>query len=360
MDRDRLRNKPVPHTVTMKHSTAVSFSDDRRATPGLPRSVIPVDLETLKRVASNASSTIPPPLDSYMIKVEQVKGLAHMCPKLFELGNRSVVPISKVKSIPAYRGTPYDQRADDVPILVAIARENLSYYRKFNLLVLILNILSNVSQYLHQWIDNDYIQYVEKKKKTGNAVVKSIYDPAKQSAAELIRDPEYSPDMTRFCNEHRIYRPELYNATISILSDNFSSATSEPPSLLESVASTPTCSSITSSLSETSSMSSLSDLSTASVSAELHRRKIARDSVTIATSNLSEGYKQMELKALKQILKSVFNCQRIVPLIDIEKQLKRKHPKANTLKLLKVLSDTMKCVTVSKGDVVIDWVNASF
>lgn len=359
MEKDRLQNRSTPHVVTMKHSTSSLFHDSKRAIPGPPRSIAPVDLQALKRIASNASSAIPPPLDSYVPKAEQVKGLAHMCPKLFELGNRSVVPLSKVKAIPAYKGTPYDQRADDISILVAIAHENLSYYRKINLLVLILNMVSNVSQYLHQWIANDYAHYIEKKK-AGDTCIKSIYDPAKQPAADLIRDPEYLPDMSRFCSEHRKYKPELYNSTISILSDCFSDAASEPPSILESIVNTPIGSSATSIPSENSSISSLSDLSTASVSAELQRRKVMRESVSMKTSSLSEGYKQMELKTLKQILQTTFSCQRIIPLVDIERQLKRKHPKVNALKLLRDLADTTTCITVSQGDVSIDWAKANF
>ncbi|EFO65703.1 Hypothetical protein GLP15_3142 [Giardia lamblia P15] len=360
MEKDRLQNKSTPHVVIMKHNASSSFHNSRRVIPGPPRSIAPVNLQTLKRIASNASSTIPPPLDSYVLKAEQVKSLAHMCPKLFELGNRSVVPISKVKVISAYNTTPYDQRADDISILVAVAHENLSYYRRINLLVLVLNMVSNVSQYLHEWIANDYVQYIKKKKKAGDTRIKSIYDPAKQSTADLIRDPEYLPDMLRFFNEHKKHKPELYNSTISILSDCFSDAASEPSSILESIINTPIDSSTTSIPSENSSLSSLSDLSMASVSAELQRRKTMRESVSMATNSLSEGYKQMELKALKQILQTTFSCQRIIPLVDIERQLKRKHPKVNALKLLRDLADTTTCITISQGDVSIDWAKANF
>lgn len=359
MEGARLHSRSGPHAVGMKRGTTGTFSESKRVMPGLPRSITPADIHALKRIANNANGAIPPPLDSYVVKVGQIKDLAHMCPKLFELGNRSVVPMSKVKEIPAYKNTPYDQRTDDISILVSVAHENLSYYRRINLLVLILNIVSNTSQYLQRWIDHDYIQYIDKKR-AKDICIKAIYDPAKQSTANLIRDPEYSPDMSRFFIEHRAHKPELYNATISILSDYFSSTASEPTSLLESVASTPTGSSFTSLLSETSSISSLSDLSTASVSAELQKRKIMRESVSTATSSLAEGYKQLELKTLKQILHTTFNCQTIVPIADIERHLKRKHPKANTLKLLRDLADTAKCISIFQGDASIDWAKASF
>lgn len=358
MDRDKLQ-KTVPHTITMKHDASFLLHDGKKTVTAPPRFTVPVDLKALKYIASNASSTIPPPLDSYITKIEQVKGLAHICPKLFELGNRSVVPISRVKDLPIYRHIPYNQRMDDISILVMIARENLSYYRKTNLLVIMLNIVLNTSRYLHKWIENDYSNYIEKKKSKG-AIVKSIYDPTKQSSTELIRDPEYSPDITSFYQEHRVFKPELYNTAISILSDSFSNIKSEPTSILESITSTSVDSSTTSSLSKSTSLSSFSDLSTSSVSAELHRRKTMSESVSVATNNLFQKYNQLELQSLKKILQSTFNCQRIVPLIDIEKQLKRKHPNANTLKLLKVLADTTKCITVSQRDVFIDWVNANF